>query len=484
MGIFDWLVGKQDNEQVVEAEAVKISSSTLLAPSNSLKLGFTSENGEDYFGFYLPQEDRTTHCYVIGSSGVGKSKALANWILEDIKAGRGCGVIDPHGDLIKDIVSNLYTGYENVILVDLTDKEYSIGFNPLEIQDGIDPFTQTLELVEVFRKIWELDEASTPRLLEILRNSIYTLIESQGTILDIEPLLTNKEFREDKIKHVTNEAVASFWYERFDKWSNADQTSHVESTLNKVSTFTSDPRIRLMLGAKKSTINFREIMDEEKVILINLSKGVMRNNSYLLGALFTAKIQMTAMSRQNLPQTQRKPFYFYVDEFQNYATESFAEILSEARKYGLSIIMAHQSLEQLNKKLRAIILGNAKNIICFRLDRQDAELLVKYLQEIDPLAWKFRTLESITWMSISEQWEDGISGLTNLPERVAVLKTKGAEPNFFGIYELPDNDDNSMRDLIRDINYGNGYLRKLNELEDQTFKLEPPEEEPGDFTEL
>jgi DNA helicase HerA-like ATPase len=185
VGIFDRLIGKQNNKPVVEAEAVEISSPTLQAPSNSLKLGFTSENGEDYFGFYLPAEDRTTHCYVIGSSGVGKSKALANWILEDIKAGRGCGVIDPHGDLIKDIVSNLYYSYEKVILVDLTDKEYSTGFNPLEIQEGIDPFTQTLELVEVFRKIWELDEATTPRLLEILRNAIYTLIEARGTILDI-----------------------------------------------------------------------------------------------------------------------------------------------------------------------------------------------------------------------------------------------------------------------------------------------------------
>jgi hypothetical protein len=296
-------------------------------------------------------------------------------------------------------------------------------------------------------------------------------------------LLTNKEFREDKIKYVTNEAVASFWNERFDKWSQSDQTSHVESTLNKVSTFTSDPRIRLMLGAKKSTINFREIMDDEKVILINLSKGVMRNNSYLLGALFTAKIQMAAMSRQNLPKEERKPFYFYVDEFQNYATESFAEILSEARKYGLSIIMAHQSLEQLPEKLRAIILGNAKNIICFRLDRQDAELLVKYLQEIDLLAWKFRDLESITWMSIGEQWEEGISGLTNLPERTAVLKTKGAEPAFFGIYDLPDNNDDFAYDQIRELNCQNGYLKKLNELEDKTFVLEPPAEEPDDFIE-
>ncbi|MHB8143959.1 MAG: type IV secretory system conjugative DNA transfer family protein [Thermoleophilia bacterium] len=309
----------------------------------------TDEETGDLAGFYLPEEDRTTHVYVLGSSGVGKSKGLANWILEDIKAGNGCGVIDPHGDLVNDIVGNL-EDFQRVVLVEMTDPENIIGFNPLEQQDGIDPYTQTLELVDVFRKIWNLSDDTTPRLIEILRNSVLTLIEAGGTMLDIEPLLTNEQFRQEKLKFVTYEAVASFWENRFNKWTENDRVSNIESTLNKVSSFTSDPRIRLMLSAKKSTIDFRKIMDEERAILINLAKGVLRTNSFLLGALFVAKIQMAAMSRVDLRPSDRKPFYFYVDEFQNYATLSFAEIMSEARKYGLSLILAHQSLVQLDQQ--------------------------------------------------------------------------------------------------------------------------------------
>ena len=357
LDIFKKKEPEKSKEPVQKETADSVPAEPVIKINPNLKIGFVlDEVNNKHAGFYLPEEDRSTHLYVLGSSGVGKSKALANWILEDISNGRGVGVIDPHGDLINDIITNIIpANYERTILVEMTDRDHIIGFNPLEQQEGIDPYTQTLELVEVFRKIWNLSEDKTPRLLEILRNAVLTLIESGGTMLDIEPLLTNKEFRKERIKFVTNEATASFWYNRFDKWDEKDRVSHVESTLNKVSSFTSDPRIRLMLSAKKSTIDFREIMDEEKCVLINLSKGVLRTNSFLLGALFVAKIQMAAMSRVNIPHEQRKPFYFYVDEFQNYATLSFAEILSEARKYGLSLTLAHQSLEQLDDNLRSII---------------------------------------------------------------------------------------------------------------------------------
>lgn len=451
-----------------------------------MKLGFTV-NDDDPVGLYLPPADRSTHLYVLGSSGVGKSKALANWILDDIEHERGCGVIDPHGDLINDVISNLPTT-DNVILADLTDPDYCIGFNPLELQPGIDPFTQTLELVEVFRKIWDLSDDSTPRLLEILRNSIYTLIEAGKTMLDIEPLLTNKPFRDEMIRFVKNEAVALFWQNRFDRWQERDRVSFTESTLNKVSTFTSDPRIRLMLSAPKSTVNFREIMDSSKTILINLSKGVLKTNSYLLGALFVAKIQMAAMSRVDLPLTSRRPFYFYVDEFQNYATFSFCEILSEARKYGLSLILAHQNLVQLDETLKEIVLGNAKNFVCFRLDRLDAELLVKYLYEIDTLAWKFRSEDHIEFLSVQEQWEEGIAELTSLDTQVAVLKTKGKEPTYFRTFDLFDGSDFSdfIRDEVRRQNFEQGFLRKLSDLDEalvfQSFSLIEPDE-PETFVE-
>ncbi len=378
------MLGKEEQKENVRADLTENIPDSPKSPTE-LKLGFVETGTKQLAGLYLSEEDRSTHLYVLGSTGVGKSKALANWILEDIENGQGCGVIDPHGDLINDIIGNLIpTHFEQVILVEMNDPEHIIGFNPLEQQEGIDPYTQALELVEVFRKIWDLSEDKTPRLLEILRNTVLTLIEAGGTMLDIEPLLTNADFRQEIIKHVTNEAVVSFWYNRFDKWAEKDRIVNVESTLNKVSSFTSDPRIRLMLSAKKSTIDFRKIMDEGKCVLINLSKGVLRTNSFLLGALFVAKIQMAAMSRAELPPSKRRIFYMYVDEFQNYATLSFAEIMSEARKYGLSLILAHQSLVQLDKDLRDIILGNAKNFVIFRCDRQDAGLIVKYIADYDP----------------------------------------------------------------------------------------------------
>lgn len=437
-----------------------------------MKLGYTTHESGDCAGLYLPDEDRSTHLYVVGSSGVGKSKGMATWVLDDIENGRGCGVIDPHGDLVADIVANC-SDASNVILVDLTDPDYTIGFNPLEVQDGIDPFTQTLELVEVFRKIWSLADDLTPRLLEILRNAVYTLIESGGTMLDIEPLLTNSSFRQEKVRYVTNEAVASFWQNRFEKWDARDRVANVESTLNKVSTFTSDPRIRLMLSAKKSTIDFRQIMDDGKVVLINLSKGVLRTNSFLLGALFVAKIQMAAMSRQNLSAANRRPWALYIDEFQSLCTFSFAEIMSEARKYGLSLILAHQSLEQLDEKLRAIILANAKNFVIFRTDRNDAELLVKYVLSYDPFMAKTVSLEGSDYFGVGEQYELGIAELTELPERMAVLKTKGMEPRLFATYDLPDAGDYGfMRSALREQNRLDGYTFSLKAL-DEALTLEP-----------
>lgn len=452
-----------------------------------LLLGFTEDDEGNVRDLYLPKDDRTTHLYCLGSSGVGKSKALANWILNDMIEKRGCGVIDPHGDLIRDILDHPYFNPENVILIDLCDPDYIITFNPLEIQSGLDPFTQTLELVEVFRKIWDLSDAATPRLLEILRNSVYTLIEAGGTMLDIEPLLTNGDYRDQMIPYVKNEAVALFWKNRFEKWSEKDRTQYIESTLNKVSTFTSDPRIRLMLSGKKSSVDFRSIMDSEKTVLINLSKGVLKTNSYLLGALFVAKIQMAAMSRVDMPAQMRIPFYFYVDEFQNYATESFAEIMSESRKYGLSLILAHQNLNQLDSKLRSMILANAKNFVLFRLGREDAELMVKYIMDIDPFAWKLKTDSGYTFFSISEQWEEGISYLTNLQTQIAFLKTMGCDPTMFRTFDLESpNQYEWMIDAVRASNFALGYTHSLADLDQETtfspaLFYEP--DEPEEFVE-
>ena len=459
---------------------------------NSLKLGMTLDDNDKRAGLYLPEKDRASHVYVIGATGAGKSKALATWVLHDLQNSRGCAVIDPHGDLISDIIAYGFacldsTTLDNIILVDFTDPNLVVGFNPLEPLPDIDPYTQTLELVEVFRKIWGLDDATAPRLLEILRNSIYTLMEAGGTMLDIEPLLTNKQFRENMIKFVKNEAVASFWHNRFDRWKLSDQTAFVESTLNKVSTFSFDPRIRLMLSTNKSTINFRAIMDDGKALLVNLSKGVLRTNSFLLGALFVAKVQMAAMSRQSIPHQERRPFYLYVDEFQDYTTFSFAEILSEARKYGLCLTLAHQNLEQIDKQLRSIILANANNFICFRMDRQDAELLVRYMSDYDPFAMKQTRGNKTDYYDMREQWELFTEDLTSIPTQNALLKTKGKEPIQFAPYTLKGMSEFSMyKEYMSQQNKEQGYLLSIKELEENlTFRassfVEP--DEPESFKE-
>ncbi len=449
--------------------------------NESLKLGMTYNDADEVVGFYLPEEDRSTHVYVLGSSGVGKSKGLATWILGDIMNGNGCGVIDPHGDLVNDIVGNL-DDFQNVTLIEMTDPDNIVGFNPLEQQEGIDPYTQTLELIEVFRKIWNLSDDKTPRLIEILRNAVLTLIEAGGTMLDIEPLLTNEQFRKEKMKHVTYEAVDSFWHNRYEKWDEKERISNIESTLNKVSSFTSDPRLRLMLSAKKSTIDFRQIMDKEQTVLINLAKGVLRTNSFLLGALFVAKIQMAAMSRVDLPPSERKPFYLYVDEFQNYATLSFAEIMSEARKYGLSLVLAHQSLVQLDQQLRDIILGNAKNFVIYRCDRQDAELIIKYMRDYDPWDVKDRNEMSYTYFTKDEQRELGISELMDLDTQIAILKTKSKEPKVFRTFDLEES-WRLERNLatLRQLNKDSGKTLSLAKLDEGiTFPTPIATEEPGE----
>lgn len=440
----------------------------------STRIGLTQGKDGKPCGLYLPEKDRMTHTYVIGSSGTGKSKALAQWVVDGIFKERGCGVIDPHGDLVRDIASYCLLHSDNVINVDLTDPDWIVGFNPLEMQEGVDPFTQTLELVEVFRKIWNLTDEGAPRLLEILRNAILTLIYSGGTLLEIEPLLTNQDFREDKIKYVQNEAVVTFWRDRFDKWPEREKTLNVESTLNKVSTFTSDPRLRLMFSAKKSTFDFRKIMDEGKVILINLSKGVMRTNSFLLGALFIAKIQMAAMSRQDLDPENRKPFYLYVDEFQNYATESFCEIMSESRKYGLCLTLAHQSLDQLSEKLQAIILGNTRNIITFRTSRKDAEILCKSIFKVNPMKVKMYYDDRLDFFSLQEQWEQNIKDMADLPDRFGLLKTRGKKERWFYTYNFVRMFAyEAIAEEIREANIKNGYIKSLKELDDSLMLMPP-----------
>ena len=394
----------------------------------------------------IANEARDAHLYVIGATRAGKSKALESWIRQDISAGRGVGVIDPHGELYQEVLNYCAASEElssRLILVDLTDPKYTVGFNPLEVTRALSPARQALELMGVFRQIWRIGMVAA-RMEEILRNTIMALMEYNLTMDEIPRFLApgNKELRAKMVSGLENQNVKRYWKERFEPLRKTTKAEWVESTLNKVNSFLIDPAIREMVAQRESTIDLREIMDRKKVLLVNLAKGELgEENSFLLGALFLAKLQMAAMSRVNVPENQRPPFYLYVDEFQNFATETFATILSEAAKYGLSLTLAHQTLSQLHEvpKLRGAVLANAKNQVYFRVGREDAEVLAKEMFFVSGRRVKAKStnivlLGKIPWAgqkklyySTSEEWDLNYQKLMGLPQRAFWLNVKDSE---------------------------------------------------------
>jgi hypothetical protein len=333
-------------------------------------------NAQKRFG--IRKDDRRRHMYLIGKTGMGKSTVLENMIIQDIQAGRGIAVVDPHGDLIEKIVKYIPSNRINdVIYFNPADLEYPIAFNVLESVDLEHRHLVSSGLIGVFKKIWA--DTWGPRLEYVLRNAILALLEYPGsTLLGIMRMLTDKVFRKKVIEKISDPVVKAFWVEEYSKYPDRFQAEAIAPIQNKVGAFLSSALIRNIVGQVKSTINLREIMDKKKILLLNLSKGRMgEDNSALLGAMMITKIQLAAMSRVDIPEEEREDFYLYVDEFQNFATESFANILSEARKYRLNLIIAHQYIEQLSDEVRSAVFGNVGTLISFRVGAEDAEFLAK-----------------------------------------------------------------------------------------------------------
>lgn len=348
-------------------------------------LGKTNFRGSNEI-FGVRTVDRRRHIYVIGKTGMGKSTLLENMIFSDIMAGRGVGVIDPHGDLA-DAVLNFVpkSRINDVVLVDPSDRDYAVGFNMLE---NVDPALNSVicsGLVGIFKKIYA--ESWGPRLEHILRNTILSLLENEGTtMLGITRLLQDADFRDKIIKKVEDPVVKSFWINEFLKMQDKFRTEAIAPIQNKVGQFLSSPVIRNIVGQPKSTVDLRFAMDTKKIVIINLSKGkIGEDNSALLGAMFITKFQLDAMSRANLPEKERVDFYLYVDEFQNFATDSFATILSEARKYKLNLTMANQYIAQMPDEVRDAVFGNVGTILSFQVGFDDADYLSKqYGEEVLP----------------------------------------------------------------------------------------------------
>jgi CxxC-x17-CxxC domain-containing protein len=328
--------------------------------------------------FGIKTDDRRRHMYLIGKTGMGKSTILENMIVADIRAGHGVAVVDPHGDLAEKVMQYIPTErVKDIIYFNPTDTEFPVAFNIVEAVDAKVRHLVASGLIGVFKKLWA--DSWGPRLEYILRNAILAVLDyPNSTLLSVIQMLSDKNYRKKVMAEVKDPVVKSFWLKEFAGYADKFASEAVSPIQNKVGQFLSSSLIRNIVGQTRSSIDVRKAMDEGKILILNLSKGhIGEDNSALLGAMMITKIQLAAMSRVDIPEKERRDFYLYIDEFQNFSTESFATILSEARKYRLNLIIAHQYMEQLTDEVKAAVFGNVGTLVAFRVGAVDAEELVK-----------------------------------------------------------------------------------------------------------
>ena len=331
--------------------------------------------------FGIKAKDRTRHVYVIGKTGMGKSTLLENMAVQDIQNGEGFAFVDPHGktaDLFLDYIPK--ERMKDVVYFAPFDTDNPIAFNIMEDVGYDKRHLVAAGLMSAFKKIWV--DAWSARMEYILGNVILALLEYPGaTLLSINRMLTDKDYRKAVVDNIKDPSTKSFWVDEFSKYTDRYTQEATPAIQNKVGQFTANPLIRNMVGQTKSSFDIRKMMDEKKILIVNLSKGqIGEGNANLLGSMIITKIYLAAMSRADVPdvQMQRLPnFYLYVDEFQSFANESFADILSEARKYKLNLTIAHQYIEQMSDEVRSAVFGNVGTMIAFRVGAFDAEVLEK-----------------------------------------------------------------------------------------------------------
>ncbi len=328
--------------------------------------------------FGIKMDDRRRHMYIIGKTGMGKSELLKNIAIQDIQDGRGLAFIDPHGDPVEDLLDYIPPErVKDVIYVNPADLEYPIAFNVME---EVDPDKRHLVadgIMAVFKKLWV--DLWSARMEYILNYTILALLEvPDTTLLGINRMLAEKEYRHWVVNQIKDPEVKAFWTQEFAKYTDKFASEATAAIQNKIGQFVSNALVRNIVGQSKSSFDIRKAMDEQKILLVNISKGrVGEDASRLLGGLLITKIQLAAMSRVDIPKNERKDFVLVVDEFQNFATASFANILSEARKFNLSLVIAHQYVTQMDEAVRDAVFGNVGTIIAFRVGAEDAELLEK-----------------------------------------------------------------------------------------------------------
>ena len=408
-------------------------------PKSGILIGETSFRGERK-PVYLTEDDRRRHIYIIGQTGVGKSTLITNMVIDDIKNGKGVAIIDPHGDLIEKILGAIpKERVDDVIVFDPSDIRRSLGMNMLEYNFN-KPEEKTFIVNEMFNildKLYDMKTVGGPMFEQYTKNAILLLMEDalneSATLMDIPRVFTDVDFRNEKLSRVKNPVVIDFWEKEAAKATGEHSLANMAPYItSKFNNFIANDYVRPIISQAKSAFDFRKVMDEGKILLVNLSKGKIGDiNANLLGMIITGKILMAALSRVDMPEDQRRDFNLYIDEFQNFTTDSISTILSEARKYRLNLIMAHQFIAQLTEKIRDAVFGNVGSIISFRVGATDAEFLVKQFAPV------FNENDLVNIDNFNAYAKILINGQTSKPFNIKTL--------------LPEKGDREIGDKIKEI---------------------------------
>lgn len=326
--------------------------------------------------FGIKQADRRAHVYMIGKTGTGKSTLLETFMQRDVEAGNGFALLDPHGDLITKVLESVPENRkQDVVYFDVTDNNQPYGFNPLDSVPKSKRSLAASGLLSVFKAIWA--DSWGPRLEHILRNALLALLDQpKATLADILKLMDDNLFRKTVIGNITNEQVRDFWSKEYEGYPARFRAEAIAPIQNKVGAFLTDPILYRILTSPQKPLRLRQVIDSNKILLVNLSKGkIGEDTSSLLGALLVSRIWLAALSRANVPEDSRRDFYLYLDEFHSFTNNTLAQMLSELRKYRLNLILAHQYLSQIDPLVKDAILGNVGTIILFRIGPTDAEVL-------------------------------------------------------------------------------------------------------------
>ncbi|MBU0999755.1 type IV secretion system DNA-binding domain-containing protein [Patescibacteria group bacterium] len=333
--------------------------------------------------FGIKTKDRRHHIYIIGKTGTGKSTLIKNMVIQDMRLNHGVALIDPHGDLVEDLLNFIpKTRTNEVVYFNPADNEHPVAINILEAKGDEEKQLVASSLISVFRHLWK--EFWGPRLEHILYNCVLALMDTPGqTLLGVYRMLVDNTFRKAIVANIKDPIVKMFWVEDYENYDPRFRKEIISPVQNKVGQLLTSPQMRNIVGQSKSSVDFGFVMDQKRILLANLSKGkVGEDKSNLLGSAIITKMYLSALERQNLPEEIRKDFYLYIDEFQNFSTDIFPSILSEARKYRLNLNLAHQYLYQLPESIKHAVFGNVGTIISFRVGNYDAKELAEEMKPV------------------------------------------------------------------------------------------------------